>query len=117
VALIVGLIVGNLFRGWSRPPEIRPVVHQDHRDPRGFGVTAADSWARGSRHVPRPVRDIEIYLIYWASFTSSRAGFGLSREWAPLAWHLICGVRRHRHRARPIVPTPSSSWCSRAWSS
>src|SRR6266446_2071077 len=102
VALIAGLLVGNLF------PRLVEATREAIR-PEWYIKTAIVF--RGLCAI------IEAYLVYWAVvYFVSRRYFGLSREWAaPLASGIsICGVSAAiatagAIKARPIVPIMISS--------
>jgi uncharacterized membrane protein YadS len=123
VALIVGLIVGNFFPGFSE------ILHEATRPElyiktaivimgAGLGVKAAGAAGLASVVMFRGLcAIIEAYLIYWAIvYWISRKYFKFSREWAaPLASGIsICGVSAAiavggAIRARPVVPIMVSS--------
>ena len=123
VALIAGLIVGNLFPGLVEATReaIRPewYIKTAIVILGGFlGVTAAEKLGLATAVMFRGLcAIIEAYLIYWAVvYFVARRYFGLSREWAaPLASGIsICGVSAaiataSAIKARPIVPIVISS--------
>ena len=118
VALIAGLIVGNLFPGLVEAAReaIRPewYIKTAIVILGGFlGVTAAEKLGLATAVMFRGLCAIvEAYLVYWAVvYFVARRYFGLSREWAaPLASGIsICGVSAaiataSAIKARPIVP-------------
>jgi uncharacterized membrane protein YadS len=123
VALLVGLIVGNVFpaaTAWlgeaSRPEwYIKTAIIILGA---GLGVQAASAVGLTRAILFRGFAAIiEAYLIYWALvYLIARKYFGFSREWAaPLASGIsICGVSAAittgaAIRARPIVPVMVSS--------
>ena len=118
VALIVGLIVGNVFPGlanWMKEA-VRPewYIKTAIVILGGFlGIIAAEKLSLATSLMFRGLAAIiEAYLIYWAVvYLVARKWFKLSREWAaPLASGIsICGVSAaiatgSAIRARPIVP-------------
>jgi len=123
VALIAGLLVGNLLPGLvdATREAIRPewYIKTAIVILGGFlGVTAAEKLGLATAVMFRGLcAIIEAYLIYWAVvYFVARRYFGLSREWAaPLASGIsICGVSAaiataSAIRARPIVPIVISS--------
>jgi hypothetical protein len=123
VALIAGLVVGNLFPGLVEATReaIRPewYIKTAIVILGGFlGVTAAEKLGLATAVMFRGLcAIIEAYLIYWAVvYFVSRKYFKLSREWAaPLASGIsICGVSAAiataaAIKARPIVPIMISS--------
>ena len=123
VALVAGLLVGNLFPGAidATRDAIRPewYIKTAIVILGGFlGVTAAERLGLATAVMFRGLcAIIEAYLIYWAIvYFVARRYFGLSREWAaPLASGIsICGVSAaiataSAIRARPIVPIVISS--------
>jgi len=123
VALVAGLIVGNLFPGLVEATReaIRPewYIKTAIVILGGFlGVTAAEKLGLATAVMFRGLcAIIEAYLIYWAVvYFVARRYFGLSREWAaPLASGIsICGVSAaiataSAIKARPIVPIVISS--------
>jgi uncharacterized membrane protein YadS len=123
VALLVGLLVGNVFPGLVEATReaIRPewYIKTAIVILGGFlGVTAADKLGLATAVMFRGLcAIIEAYLIYWAVvYFVARRYFGLSREWAaPLASGIsICGVSAaiataSAIKARPIVPIVISS--------
>ncbi len=123
VALIAGLLVGNLFPGLVEATReaIRPewYIKTAIVILGGFlGVTAAEKLGLATAVMFRGLcAIIEAYLVYWAVvYFVSRRYFGLSREWAaPLASGIsICGVSAAiatagAIKARPIVPIMISS--------
>jgi len=123
VALIAGLIVGNLFPGLVEATReaIRPewYIKTAIVILGGFlGVTAAEKLGLATAVMFRGLCAIvEAYLVYWAVvYFVSRKYFKLSREWAaPLASGIsICGVSAAiatagAIKARPIVPIMISS--------
>jgi uncharacterized membrane protein YadS len=118
VALIAGLLVGNLFPGLVEATKeaVRPewYIKTAIVVLGGFlGVTAAERLGLATAVMFRGFCAIvEAYLIYWAVvYYVSRRYFGLTREWAaPLASGIsICGVSAAiatagAIKARPIVP-------------
>jgi uncharacterized membrane protein YadS len=123
VALIVGLLIGNLFPRLvdSTREAIRPewYIKTAIVILGGFlGVTAAEKLGLATAVMFRGLcAIIEAYLLYWAVvYFVSRRFFGLSREWAaPLASGIsICGVSAaiataSAIKARPVVPIVISS--------
>ncbi len=123
VALIAGLVVGNLFPGLVEATReaIRPewYIKTAIVILGGFlGVTAAEKLGLATAVMFRGLcAIIEAYLVYWAVvYFISRRYFKLSREWAaPLASGIsICGVSAAiatagAIKARPIVPIMISS--------
>lgn len=123
VALIAGLLVGNLFPGLVEATReaIRPewYIKTAIVILGGFlGVTAAEKLGLATAVMFRGLcAIIEAYLVYWAVvYFVSRRYFKLSREWAaPLASGIsICGVSAAiatagAIKARPIVPIVISS--------
>jgi uncharacterized membrane protein YadS len=123
VALVVGLILGNLFprlAGWLKEgarPEwfIKTAIVILGAS---LGIQAAGATGLVSAIMFRGLAAIiEAYLIYWALvYFIARKYFKFSREWAaPLASGIsICGVSAAittgaAIRARPIVPVMVSS--------
>ena len=123
VALIAGLVVGNLFPGLVEATReaIRPewYIKTAIVILGGFlGVTAAEKLGLATAVMFRGLcAIIEAYLVYWAVvYFIARRYFKLSREWAaPLASGIsICGVSAAiatagAIKARPIVPIMISS--------
>ncbi len=123
LALIVGLIVGNFFPGFSDTLKeaTRPELYIKTAIVimgAGLGVKAAEALGLASAVLFRGLCAIvEAYLIYWAIvYFVSRKYFKFSREWAaPLASGIsICGVSAAiatggAIRARPVVPIMVSS--------
>ena len=123
VALIVGLLIGNLFpiAAARLKDAIRPELYIKTAIVilGGFlGVTAAEQLGLATSVMFRGVCAIvEAYLIYWAVvYYVARRYFKFSREWAaPLASGIsICGVSAaiatgSAIKARPIVPVMVSS--------
>ena len=123
VALVAGLVVGNLFPGLVEATReaIRPewYIKTAIVILGGFlGVTAAEKLGLATAVMFRGLcAIIEAYLVYWAVvYFISRRYFKLSREWAaPLASGIsICGVSAAiatagAIKARPIVPIMISS--------
>jgi uncharacterized membrane protein YadS len=123
IALIVGLIIGNFFPGFSRRFEeaVRPELYIKTAIVilGGFlGITAAEQLGLATSVMFRGLCAIvEAYLIYWALvYFIARKYFKFSREWAvPLASGIsICGVSAaiatgSAIKARPIVPIMVSS--------
>jgi uncharacterized membrane protein YadS len=123
VALVAGLIVGNLLPGFTAKlsaaarPELfikTAIVILGA----GLGLKAAGATGLVSAIMFRGLAAIiEAYLIYWAIvYLLARTVFGFSREWAaPLASGIsICGVSAAittgaAIRARPVVPIMVSS--------
>jgi len=123
VALVVGLVIGNFFKGAAAwfAPALRPewyiktaVVIMGA----ALGVKSAEAFGLANHVILRGVcAVIEAYLIYWAIiYFVARRWFGFGREWAvPLASGIsICGVSAAiatgaAIRARPIVPITVSS--------
>ncbi len=123
IALIAGLIIGNVFPGAAErlkeatKPELyikTAIVIMGA----GLGVKAAESLGLASAVMFRGLCAIvEAYLIYWALvYFIARKYFKFGREWAaPLASGIsICGVSAAiatggAIRARPIVPIMVSS--------
>lgn len=123
LALIVGLIVGNFFPGFSDTLKeaTRPELYIKTAIVimgAGLGVKAAEALGLASAVLFRGLCAIvEAYLIYWAIvYFVSRKYFKFSKEWAaPLASGIsICGVSAAiatggAIRARPVVPIMVSS--------
>jgi len=123
VALIVGLMLGNLFTSFASAIKeaVRPELYIKTAIVilGGFlGVTAAEKLGLASAVMFRGLCAIvEAYLIYWALvYFIARKYFKFSREWAaPLASGIsICGVSAAiatggAIRARPVVPIMVSS--------
>ena len=123
IALIAGLMVGNLFPGLASAMKeaARPELYIKTAIVimgAGLGVKAAESFGLASNIMFRGFCAIvEAYLIYWATvYWISRRYFKFSREWsAPLASGIsICGVSAAiatggAIRARPIIPIMVSS--------
>ena len=123
VALIVGLILGNFFPGFTQA--IREAVRPELYIKTAIvilggllGATAAEQLGLATSVMFRGLCAIvEAYLIYWALvYYISRKWFGFSREWAaPLASGIsICGVSAAiatggAIKARPVVPIMVSS--------
>jgi len=123
VALLVGLILGNLFPSFAGA--IKEAVRPEWYIKTaivilgGFlGVTAAEKLGLASAVMFRGLCAIvEAYLIYWALvYFIARKYFKFSREWAaPLASGIsICGVSAAiatggAIKARPVVPIMVSS--------
>lgn len=123
VALLVGLVIGNFFKGAAAwlAPALRPewyiktaVVIMGA----ALGVKSAEAFGLANHVILRGVcAVIEAYLVYWAIiYFVARRWFGFGREWAvPLASGIsICGVSAAiatgaAIRARPIVPITVSS--------
>jgi len=123
VALIVGLIIGNLFPGFTESIKdaVRPELYIKTAIVilgGALGATAAEQLGLATSVMFRGLCAIvEAYLIYWAIvYYVSRKYFGFSREWAaPLASGIsICGVSAAiatggAIKARPVVPIMVSS--------
>jgi uncharacterized membrane protein YadS len=123
VALLVGLILGNLFPGFTQAIKeaVRPELYIKTAIVilGGFlGITAAEKLGLATAVMFRGLCAIvEAYLIYWALvYLIARKYFKFSREWAaPLASGIsICGVSAAiatggAIRSRPIVPVMVSS--------
>jgi uncharacterized membrane protein YadS len=123
IALILGLLIGNLLPGMSRALKeaIRPELYIKTAIVilGGFlGIAALEQRQLATSVILRGICAIvEAYLIYWPIvYFVSRRYFGFSREWAaPLASGIsICGVSAaiatgSAIRARPIVPIMVSS--------
>ncbi len=123
IALIVGLIIGNFFPGFSAAinEAIKPELYIKTAIVilgGALGVTAAGQLGLATAVMFRGLcAIIEAYLIYWALvYLIARKWFGFSREWAaPLASGIsICGVSAAiatggAIRARPVVPIMVSS--------
>ncbi|MEJ5330490.1 MAG: putative sulfate exporter family transporter [Desulfobaccales bacterium] len=123
LALIVGLVVGNFFPGFSDTLKeaTRPELYIKTAIVimgAGLGVKAAEALGLASAVLFRGLCAIvEAYLIYWAIvYFVSRKYFKFSKEWAaPLASGIsICGVSAAiatggAIRARPVVPIMVSS--------
>jgi uncharacterized membrane protein YadS len=123
VALVVGLLVGNLIPAVANAMKeaIRPELYIKTGIVllgAGLGVKSAEALGLASAVMFRGLCAIvEAYLIYWALvYFVARKFFGFSREWAaPLASGIsICGVSAAiatgaAIRARPIVPIMVSS--------
>ena len=123
LALILGLLIGNLFPGLANlmKEAARPELYIKTGIVimgAGLGIKAAESFGLASNIMFRGFCAIvEAYLIYWAVvYYISRKYFKFSREWsAPLASGIsICGVSASiatggAIRARPIVPIMVSS--------
>ncbi len=123
VALLVGLVIGNVFPGAARwlseaaRPEwfIKTAIVILGAS---LGIKAAGATRLVETIMFRGLAAIiEAYLVYWALvYFVARRFFGFSREWAaPLASGIsICGVSAAittgaAIRARPIVPVMVSS--------
>jgi uncharacterized membrane protein YadS len=123
IALIVGLMIGNFFPGFSdRIKEaLRPELYVKTAIVimgGALGVKAAQQITLAESVIFRGLCAIvEAYLIYWAVvYFIARKYFKFSREWAaPLASGIsICGVSAAiatggAIRARPVVPIMVSS--------
>jgi uncharacterized membrane protein YadS len=123
VALIVGMLVGNIFPrfGEAIKEAVRPELYIKIAIVilgGWLGVVAAEKLSLATSVMFRGLcAIIEAYLIYWALvYFIARKYFGFSREWAaPLASGIsICGVSAAiatggAIRARPIVPVMVSS--------
>lgn len=123
VALVAGLVVGNLFPKFSSmlKEASRPELYIKTAIVvmgAGLGLKAAESLNLASNIMFRGLCAIvEAYLIYWAVvYFVARKYFKFSREWAaPLASGIsICGVSAAiatggAIRARPVVPIMVSS--------
>ncbi len=123
IALVAGLVVGNLLPGLSNTMKeaARPELYIKTAIVimgAGLGVKAAQSFGLATNIMFRGFCAIvEAYLIYWALvYYISRKYFKFSREWAaPLASGIsICGVSASiatggAIRARPIIPIMVSS--------
>ena len=123
VALVAGLLVGNLLPGLAAAMKdaIRPELYIKTAIVllgAGLGVKSAEALSLASAVMFRGLCAIvEAYLIYWALvYFVARKYFGFSREWAaPLASGIsICGVSAAiatgaAIRARPVVPIMVSS--------
>jgi uncharacterized membrane protein YadS len=123
IALVAGLIVGNLLPGFAArlSAAARPELFIKTAIVilgAGLGVKAAGASGLVSAIMFRGLAAIiEAYLIYWALvYLLARTVFGFSREWAaPLASGIsICGVSAAittgaAIRARPVVPIMVSS--------
>ncbi|MGO9122689.1 MAG: putative sulfate exporter family transporter [Desulfomonilaceae bacterium] len=123
IALIAGLIIGNLFPGFSAAinEAIKPELYIKTAIVilgGALGVTAAEQLGLATAVMFRGLcAIIEAYLIYWALvYLIARKWFGFSREWAaPLASGIsICGVSAAiatggAIKARPVVPIMVSS--------
>jgi uncharacterized membrane protein YadS len=123
LALIVGLVVGNFFPGFSETLKeaTRPELYIKTAIVimgAGLGVKAAEAMGLASAVLFRGLCAIvEAYLIYWAVvYFVSRKYFKFSKEWAaPLASGIsICGVSAAiatggAIRSRPVVPIMVSS--------
>lgn len=123
LALIAGLVVGNLFVGFSQRIEsaLRPELYIKTAIVvmgAALGVKAAESLGLTTAVILRGLcAIIEAYLLYWAVvYFIARRYFRFSREWAaPLASGIsICGVSAAiatgaAIRARPVVPIMVSS--------
>lgn len=123
VALIVGLILGNFFPGFTET--IKAAVRPEWYIKTAIvilgsalGATAAEQLGLATTLMFLGLCAIVVaYLIFWALvYLVARKGFGFSREWAaPLASGIsICGVSAaiatgSAIRARPIVPIMVSS--------
>lgn len=123
IALIVGLVIANFFKGLAQwfEPALRSewyiktaVVIMGA----ALGVKSAEVFGLAGHVILRGVcAVIEAYLIYWALvYFIARRYFGFAREWAaPLASGIsICGVSAAiatgaAIRARPIVAITVSS--------
>ena len=122
VALLVGLLIGNLSpraAAWFGPAARSELYIKTAIVIIGAGLGAK---AAGMLGVPAILfrglaAIVEAYLIYWALvYLLARTVFGFSREWAaPLAAGIsICGVSAAittgaAIRARPVVPVMVSS--------
>ncbi len=123
LALLVGLVVGNFFPGFSDTLKeaTRPELYIKTAIVimgAGLGVKAAEAMGLASAVLFRGLCAIvEAYLIYWAVvYFVSRKYFKFSKEWAaPLASGIsICGVSAAiatggAIRSRPVVPIMVSS--------
>ncbi|MGC9028998.1 MAG: putative sulfate exporter family transporter [Desulfomonilaceae bacterium] len=123
IALIVGLIIGNLFPGFTESIKdaVRPELYIKTAIVilgGALGATAAEQLGLATSVMFRGLCAIvEAYLIYWAIvYYVSRKYFGFSKEWAaPLASGIsICGVSAAiatggAIKARPVVPIMVSS--------
>jgi len=123
IALIAGLLVGNLLPGVAKTIKeaIRPELYIKTAIVilGGFlGIAALEQRHLATTVILRGIcAIIEAYLIYWpVVYFVSRRYFGFSREWAaPLASGIsICGVSAaiatgSAIRARPVVPIMVSS--------
>lgn len=123
VALVVGLILGNFFPGFTQAirEAVRPELYIKTAIVilgGALGATAAEQLGLATSVMFRGLCAIvEAYLIYWALvYYISRKYFGFSREWAaPLASGIsICGVSAAiatggAIKARPVVPIMVSS--------
>ena len=123
VALIAGLIIGNVFPRFGEA--IKEAVRPEWYIKIAIvilggwlGVVAVEKLSLATSVMFRGLcAIIEAYLIYWAMvYFIARKYFGFSREWAaPLASGIsICGVSAAiatggAIRARPIVPVMVSS--------
>jgi uncharacterized membrane protein YadS len=123
VALILGLVVGNLLPGLAA--RLKPAARSEWFIKTaivllgaGLGIKAAGQSGLVTSIMFRGIAAIiEAYLIYWALvYFVARKYFRFSREWAaPLASGIsICGVSAAittgaAIRARPIVPIMVSS--------
>jgi uncharacterized membrane protein YadS len=123
LALLAGLLLGNLWPGATRA--IREAIRPEWYIKTAIvvmgaavGVKAAEASGLATAILFRGFAAIaEAYLIYWAVvYFLARRYFGLSREWAaPLASGIsICGVSAAiatgaAIRARPVVPIMVSS--------
>ncbi|QER41903.1 putative sulfate exporter family transporter [Thermodesulfobacterium sp. TA1] len=122
-ALILGLIIGNFFRGFAN--FIKEAVLPEFYVKTGIGLMgavlglkSAQAFGLASAVLFRGLCAIvEAYLIYWALvYWLARKYFKFSKEWAaPLASGIsICGVSASiatggAIKARPVVPVMVSS--------
>ncbi|MGO0122517.1 putative sulfate exporter family transporter [Desulfothermobacter acidiphilus] len=123
VALILGLIIGNFFRGFTRFLEeaTRPEWYVKTAIVilgASIGIKACDALGLAGQILARGICAIvEAYLIYWPLvYFISRRYFKFTPEWAaPLASGIsICGVSAAiatgaAIRSRPVVPIIVSS--------
>lgn len=122
-ALLLGLIIGNFFRGFAKfiSEALKPEFYI--KTAIGLmgaliGLKSAEAFGLASAVLFRGLcAIIEAYLIYWAVvYFIARKWFKFSREWAaPLASGIsICGVSAAiatggAIKARPVVPIMVSS--------
>lgn len=124
IALIVGLIIGNLFKGFAN--WLKEAAKPEWFIKTAIVLLGAAVGIKAPTIPPAVLYNylfrglcaiVEAYLIYWALvYWVARRYFGFSREWAaPLASGIsICGVSAAiatagAIRARPVVPVMVAS--------
>jgi len=124
IALIVGLIIGNIFKGFAN--WLKEAAKPEWFIKTAIVLLGAVVGLKAPSVPPEILANflfrgicaiVEAYLIYWALvYWIARRYFGLTREWAaPLASGIaICGVSAAiatggAIRARPIVPVMVAS--------